>query len=313
MARRKKPESPAQLLAQIVPGIVGVIAFLVWASPGAWAALKPYVIAGSILAIIGIGFFLYRTWTATSTKGQETPSVEAPAEPTRRHFRNAALPTSQPSRALDAAILEAMEPATKPSPAPRTFTEESFRRMDWLGFEHFVVDLFQSLGFDAKKTQAGPDGGVDIELRQKGAPADAPAQALVQCKARSSKAVGVDKARELLGVIASTGARRGILVTNSGFSDDAREFARANQDRLLLGDIGWILKQIEKQPEPLRKAWEAKHLREGYDVPSCVQCEIKMKARRGPTSPFWGCPNYGNTQVRCKKTMVFRNFDYVHL
>lgn len=185
--------------------------------------------------------------------------------------------------------------------------------MDWLVFEYFVVDLFHALGFDAKKTQAGPDGGVDIELRQKGAPAGSPAQALVQCKARSSKRVGVDKARELLGVLTSTGASKGILVTNSDFSDDAREFARVNKDRLLLGDIDWILKQVEKQPEALRKAWEAKHLREGYDIPSCVQCEIKMKARRGPTSPFWGCPNYGKAPVSCTNKLHFRNIDYVHL
>lgn len=307
MARRRKPQTPAQIAAQIVPAIVGMIALLVWFTPSAWTALKPFVIGGSVLAIVVVAALFFVTSNQTSA---QTPPA---SEPTRRRKRNASPASPQPSPALEAAILEAMESAVQASPAPRNFSEESFRRMDWLGFEHFVVDLFQALGFDAKKTQAGADGGVDIELRPKGSSADAPAQALIQCKARSSKPVGVDKARELLGVIASTGVSKGILVTNSDFSDDARTFAQANQGRLLLGDIAWLLKTIDKQPETLRKQWEAKHLRDGYDIPSCVQCEIKLKPRRGPHSPFWGCPNYSNNAVRCKKSMVFRDFDYVHL
>ncbi|MCB9497413.1 MAG: restriction endonuclease [Fibrobacteria bacterium] len=185
--------------------------------------------------------------------------------------------------------------------------------MDWLGLEHFVVDLLRASGFEATRTQPGADGGIDIELRPKGSSSDTPAQALVQCKARASKPVGVDKVRELLGVVASTGARRGILVTNSGFTEDARVFALTNQDRLLLGDTSWILNAIAKQPETIRLQWEAKHLKTGYDIPSCVQCEIKLRARRGPHGPFWGCPNYTNNAIRCKRTLPFRNIDYVHL
>lgn len=313
MARRRKPQTPAQIASEIIPGIAGVIAFLVWFSPGAWAALKPYVVGGTILAIIAIAALVYRKLNAPPSAPRNNPAPAIPAEPTKRRKHNAAPTAPHSSPALDAAILEAMEPAVQATPAPRVFSEESFRRMDWLGFEHFVVDLFQALGFDAKKTQAGADGGVDIELRSKGSSANEPAQALIQCKARSSKPVGVDKARELLGVIASTGVSKGILVTNSDFSDDARAFAQANQGRLLLGDIAWLLKTIEKQPESLRKQWEAKHLRDGYDIPSCVQCEIKLKPKRGPHSPFWGCPNYSNNAVRCKKSMTFRDFDYVHL
>lgn len=313
MARRRKSQSPAQIATEAIPGLAGAIAFFVWFTPGAWVALKPYVIGGAILLVFALAFFVYRVFQRPSAETNAPTGNPMPSEPTRRRSRHATQAVPQPSAALDAAILEAMEPAVQAAPAPKAFSEESLRRMDWLGFEHLVVDLFRASGFEATKTQAGADGGVDIELRPKGSPADAAAQALVQCKARASRPVGVDKIRELLGVIASTGARKGILVTNSDFSGDARAFAQTNQDRILLGDIAWILKSIAKQPEALRTQWEAKHLKEGYDIPSCVQCEIKMKARRGPQSPFWGCPNYANNAIRCKRTMTFRDFDFVHL
>jgi hypothetical protein len=119
--------------------------------------------------------------------------------------------------------------------------------------------------------------------------------------------VGVDKARELMGVVASTSASKGILVANSEFSQDARTFAAANP-KLLIGDIAWLLKAFAKLPDEKRKAWEAKHLGEGFDIPSCVSCETKMRVVSGSNGPFWGCPNY-STAKRCKNKMFFRKFD----
>jgi restriction system protein len=183
--------------------------------------------------------------------------------------------------------------------------------MDWLGFERLVVDLFQHLGFSARKTSAGADGGVDIELRSHSTPLTAPPQALIQCKAKSSSRVGVDKVRELLGVVTATGAGRGVLVTNTEFTAEARGFA-APVGNLQLGDIQWLLKTIDKLPATTKSILEEKHFAPGYDIPSCVACEVKLKPRNGPKGPFWGCPNYSIPALKCRTTMKVRRFDEVH-
>jgi len=183
--------------------------------------------------------------------------------------------------------------------------------MDWLGFERLIVDLFEHLGFSARKTSAGADGGVDIELRSKSTPLTSPPQALIQCKTKSSARIGVDKVRELLGVITATGAGRGVLVTNSEFSDEALAFAKPISN-LQIGDIQWLLKTIDKLPDEAKKMLEAKHFGTGYDIPSCVACEVKLKPRNGPKGPFWGCPNYSIPAVKCRTIMKVRRFDEVH-
>jgi restriction system protein len=183
--------------------------------------------------------------------------------------------------------------------------------MDWLGFERLVVDLFQHLGFSARKTSSGADGGVDIELRSKSTPLGSPPQALIQCKAWSTARIGVDKVRELLGVVTASGAGRGVLVTNSEFSDEARAFAKPVSN-LQIGDIQWLLKTIDKLSDEAKKALEAKHFGLGFDIPSCVVCEVKLKPRNGPKGPFWGCSNFSNPAAKCRTTMRVRRFDEVH-
>jgi len=114
--------------------------------------------------------------------------------------------------------------------------------MDWLAFEHLAVEIFLAAGLEARKTPAGPDGGVDIELRQIGADPSSPPQALVQCKARSTSPVGVDKVCEIFGVMTARNAKSAVLVSNSEFTVDARAFAA--QTKVRLADINWVMEQV---------------------------------------------------------------------
>lgn len=229
----------------------------------------------------------------------EAPPLPFPWEPNnRRRFRSSAPPAAVPMFQLPVVPEFAR-------PRPRAFSEEVFLRMDWLVFERFCVGLFEELDFQARKTGAGADGGVDIELWGKNDPASTAPKALVQCKARSQALVGVDKARELYGVVCARNVSRGILLCNTAFTDEAKDFAKG-VSKLLLGDLAWIQKQIDWLSESRRSSLESRYLAADFDVPSCPQCEVKMVRRDGKKGPFWGCVNYPRG---CRTTLHWRSVD----
>lgn len=298
MARRRNRNRPEDAIAGIVGPLAGIVALYAYISPTFWASVKPWLIGGGLLVLVGFGVFVWFKLIPRSVpdQGQDLsvgPDSSLQGAATSRR-RTARVPSSpQPSPALEAAIQSAVNAAgsVKAAEAPKAFDEDVVRRMDWLAFEHMVVDLLQSNGFEARKTPAGPDGGVDIELRRPGtAPGSAP-EVVVQCKARSSDVVRVDKVREIFGVMSAMNARAAVLVCNTNFTEDARAFASQNP-KLKLGDLRWVMRQIEGAPTALREEWEGRYLTVDYDIPSCPACEIKLLRRRGPKGEFWGCSNY---------------------
>lgn len=68
-------------------------------------------------------------------------------------------------------------------------------------------------------------------LYAKGKPDDA--FGIVQCKHWLSKPVGVDKIRELRGVMAAHNLKRGQFASTAGFTADATAFASANGVNIL--------------------------------------------------------------------------------
>jgi Holliday junction resolvasome RuvABC ATP-dependent DNA helicase subunit len=92
-------------------------------------------------------------------------------------------------------------------------------------FERLIVKLLATMGFRAEMTKPTGDGGIDIE-----ATLDHPlvgGRYLVQCKRfAEGTAVGSPAIREFYGaVVADRRAIKGIFITNSTFSSQAREFA----------------------------------------------------------------------------------------
>ena len=77
-----------------------------------------------------------------------------------------------------------------------------FDAIEWRRLEALVEELFRQAGFITKSQSHGADGGVDIWLYSKHQTDGAPVS-IVQCKHWSGKQVGVDKVRELRGVMAS--------------------------------------------------------------------------------------------------------------
>ena len=102
-------------------------------------------------------------------------------------------------------------------------------------FEHFVGKLLSKWGYDYEVTSRTRDGGIDIRASN-----DEPIAGMtlvVQCKYYSpGNNVGISAVRELYGVVHDTRANKGILVTTSDFSCDARSFALDKQIELINGD-----------------------------------------------------------------------------
>jgi hypothetical protein len=93
-------------------------------------------------------------------------------------------------------------------------------------FERLVTTLLQQMGFTAEMTKASGDGGIDIE-----AVLDRPivgGRYLIQCKRLAPDTlVGSPIVREFYGaLVADRKAVKGILITTSGFTIQAQEFAR---------------------------------------------------------------------------------------
>lgn len=171
---------------------------------------------------------------------------------------------------------------------------ESIKNNSWREFELLVSEAYRRKGYTAEVvgSESG-DGGVDIRLAGHGE------TVLVQCKQWKAYKVGVATVRELLGVVVSEKADRGIVVTSGRFTQEAQTFARQNpRIELVNGEqLAQLIRGVQvgtgaaptPAPIPLPDASPA--------TPACPQCGNTMilrTARKGQHagSQFWGCPQY---------------------
>jgi Holliday junction resolvasome RuvABC ATP-dependent DNA helicase subunit len=90
-------------------------------------------------------------------------------------------------------------------------------------FEKLITSMLGRMGFRAEMTRATGDGGIDIVAHLDRAIVGG--RYLIQCK-RFTGQVGAPIVREFYGAVqADRMAVKGILITTSGFTDQAREFA----------------------------------------------------------------------------------------
>jgi restriction system protein len=165
-----------------------------------------------------------------------------------------------------------------------------------------VEALFQQSGFRTESQSHGADEGVDIWLYLD---SHGPkAVNLVQCKHWQSKRVGVDKVRELAGVLANKNISRGQFVTSSTFTPEAIRFAEESEvinliDATTLLDL--ITTRIPEQQSALLKI----ALEGDYWRPTCVNCGVKMVSRtpKKGGANFWGCTAY----PKCKHMMNMKS------
>lgn len=183
---------------------------------------------------------------------------------------------------------------------PRQWGPEVFDVIEWRRFEAVVQRLYEQAGYDAKSQSHGADKGVDIWLYPTKNAQLPPL--VVQCKHWSGKPVGVDKLRELRGVMAAHSVRRGLFATSSSFTREASDFGNANDIDLLDRDGLLALvaqRNASQQTDLLNIALEGDYWR-----PTCVNCGTKMVERlpKKQGNAFWGCKHF----PRCKTTLPMR-------
>ena len=94
-------------------------------------------------------------------------------------------------------------------------------RMDGSTFETFLVSLFRRLGYAVEHTGRRGDYGADLVVAKEGR------RIVVQAK-RWTKNVGVKAVQEAVAAKAPYRCTDALVVTNRGFSTQARELARMN-------------------------------------------------------------------------------------
>ena len=124
-------------------------------------------------------------------------------------------------------------------------------------FEDFIANLLRQKGFKVTQTDYSNDGGVDL-IAEYFKPLFS-GKYIVQCKNYTNNLVGQPELRDLYGVVMSENANKGILITTSDFTTQAKNFAKGKNLELINGSIlnnlikGVDLTTVE---EPELKFWE---------------------------------------------------------
>ena len=175
---------------------------------------------------------------------------------------------------------------------------DNIRNLTWREFEHLIGEYYRRHGYIAEVVGgASGDGGVDIVLNGHGE------TVLVQCKQWKAWKVGVSVVRELLGVVVSRGATKGIIVTSGRFTREAVSFADNSAEIELVdgGQLTDMIRSVQGMAAslPATRQMTAVPLPPPLapSTPACPKCGNRMVLRtatRGVTagSNFWGCYRY---------------------
>lgn len=306
MARyRKKSSDPS-------PGEIlgGILVFMFLAS---FLLKNLNVIIQSIAALVfiatllGILYFLYKTCFMINKP--EVHLVRRP--PVRSAQLQAVTPASQSDDTWRTSIAvsgsQQQQVFTADSYSPheaQAWNETILSKIEWKQFERVCTEYYRMIGFNARETNIGADGGVDIRLYEKDGEFAGKPLAIIQCKAWNTYKVGVKLVRELFGIMAAEQVENGILITSGEFTSEASEFAAGKKIELISGPHFYRL--ILTLPEAGRQKLLEVALEGDYATPTCPSCDLKMvlrtKGNGGPQGEkFWGCVRY----PRCRQTFKF--------
>jgi restriction system protein len=165
---------------------------------------------------------------------------------------------------------------------------EDLRALPWRGFEELVRASYRAQGWTVHPTQGDADGGADMILARRRR------RYLVQCKQWRERTVGVEKVRELLGVVTANKATGGILVTCGEFTEEAEHFGDRNKIQLVNGVS--LLHLIRPSP-PAQVAVPAGVPTVG---PPCTRCtgSTHLVAKPLLESSYYGCDRYPDCWCR---------------
>lgn len=122
---------------------------------------------------------------------------------------------------------------------------EKLFSLDPRHFEELIASIYADLDYDVKLTKRTSDGGRDIiALSQKNYLS---LKLIIECKRYAKhRKVTVSQVRALFGVMQDENVTKALLVTTSGFTKQAREFAHRNIWKLDLADHDDIVGMIRR-------------------------------------------------------------------
>lgn len=115
---------------------------------------------------------------------------------------------------------------------------EQVDRMSGEDFEHFLKYFFIKQGYEARVTGKTGDFGADLVISKNGE------TIVVQAKRYNNHPVGLSAVQEVVASIAYYSADRGMVVTNSDYSDAAIELASYNTVELI--DRGKLIRMLSR-------------------------------------------------------------------
>lgn len=162
-----------------------------------------------------------------------------------------------------------------------TSSLDDIDEMTGIEFEVYLYHKFKKLGYKAKLTPVTADYGADLVLKKKRI------KMVVQAK-RYHQDVGIAAVQEVIGSIAYYNSDGGMVVTNSFFTPNAINLAKANDitlwDRRAL--IRYLIKEEEYEDSSEDFVSEKSHTR------NCPVCGKKLVRRNGRYGYFLGCSGF---------------------
>jgi restriction system protein len=169
---------------------------------------------------------------------------------------------------------------------------DSICALPWKQFEQLVGEVYRRQGYDViERAGAGPDGGIDLELRSKDQ------RLVVQCKRWRARTIGVELVRQLYGAMVGQEAHAAIFVTSGRYTPDAIAFASDKPIKLVDGQrLVHMLRDV--QPRTSKPMTSQSPLVAAPPVattcPRCGGAMVHRLAKRGAERGrvFWGCSSY---------------------
>jgi len=105
--------------------------------------------------------------------------------------------------------------------------------LDPYQFEHVIDALYTEMGYTTTLTQKTYDKGRDVIAEKKGV--GEREKMLIQCR-RTERSVGVEEVRALLGTVSNEKATKGVFVSTSEFTHEAKKLETENPRLELIGN-----------------------------------------------------------------------------
>ena len=165
---------------------------------------------------------------------------------------------------------------------------DQLRSIDWFQFEKLIEILYRKQGYRVERRGgANADGGIDLVLTE-----GSGQRVAVQCKHWKKWDIGVPKVRELVGAMTDAKIGKGILVTISDYTNEAKVLADRNNIEIVNHSaLAATLERLNAHYDP-----EIQGLLNDTRK-FCPKCEREMVLRTTKSGAnagrdFWGCSAY---------------------